>query len=333
MLRWIFVLLFFPFLLSAQEQRFHFTEMKMGSPFSIIFYHNDSLQAVEISRECFAIVDSIDSIFSDYSPTSESNLLAENSLIYPPAVSDELFSMLLIAEDAWKKSGKTFDITIGPLTRLWRKARKEKRFPSAREIRKAKRLTGFSRLRLDTNDKTVFFARFGMRLDFGGIVKGYAAQKVNRYLQFKKINRVLVGAGGDITVGEPPPGKDGWSIAINLPQHENELWDQKLSLTNCSISTSGDVYQFIFHKGKKYSHIIDPRTGYGVTSQRNVTVIAKDGATADWLATACSILPIRKAMELAKKEGAALLIATMKSEKIIIFKTDDFDSFLQKKEP
>ena len=87
------------------------------------------------------------------------------------------------------------------------------------------------------------------------------------------------------------------------------------------------------HNGKKYSHIIDPRTGYGVTSQRNVTVIAKDGATADWLATACSILPIKKALTLAKKENAAMLIATLKDEKIVTYKTKNFDKYFQKKQP
>jgi thiamine biosynthesis lipoprotein len=91
------------------------------------------------------------------------------------------------------------------------------------------------------------------------------------------------------------------------------------------------VYRYIIHYGRKYSHIIDPRTGYGVTSQRNVTVIAKDGTTADWLATACSILPIKRALTLAKRENAALLIATIKDEKIVIYKTENFDSYFQKK--
>lgn len=172
-----------------------------------------------------------------------------------------------------------------------------------------------------------------MSLDFGGIVKGYAAQKVVDYLKTKNITQALADAGGDIVMSDEPPEKNGWSIGINIPEQENELWDKKLELKNCAVATSGDVYRFTIHNGKKYSHIIDPRTGYGVTSQRNVTVIAKNGVTADWLATACSILSIEKAMALAKKENAALLIATLKGEKIIIDKTKNFDAYFQKKEP
>ena len=97
------------------------------------------------------------------------------------------------------------------------------------------------------------------------------------------------------------------------------------------MATSGDLYNYILHNGKKYSHIIDPRTGYGVTSQRNVTVIAKDGSTADWLATACSILSIKQALALAKKENAALFIATLNNGKIVIDKTENFDVYFEEK--
>ena len=133
-------------------------------------------------------------------------------------------------------------------------------------------------------------------------------------------------------MGDAPPGKDGWTIGINLPENENEIWDKKLELKNFAVSTSGDVYRYTIHNGIKYSHIIVPGTGYGVTSQRNVTVIAKYGAHADWLATACSILPIKKALKLAKKEHASILIATMNGEKILTYKSKSFDKYFQKKQ-
>ncbi len=134
-------------------------------------------------------------------------------------------------------------------------------------------------------------------------------------------------------MSDAPPGKGGWTIGINLPENENEIWDKKLELKNFAVSTSGDVYRYTIHNGIKYSHIIDPRTGHGVTSQRNVTVITKYGADADWLATACSILPIKKALALAKKEHAAILIATLKDEKITIYKSKSFDKYFQMKQP
>jgi thiamine biosynthesis lipoprotein len=330
-------LIFFSFLLplsvSAQLKRFQFTQNKMGSPFNIIFYHTDSVEATIFAKECYLLIDSLNNIFSDYITTSEVGMLADNATNENKKVSDELFAMLLRSKEAWIKSKKTFDITIGPLSQIWRKAKSEKRFPADTEIKKAKQATGFKNVGINLSDKTISFKKPGMRFDFGGIVKGYAAQKVIDHLKSKNIKSALADAGGDIVMSDSPPEKNGWTIGINLPEQENELWDQKLELKNCSVATSGDVYRYTLHNGKKYSHIIDPRTGYGVTTQRNVTVIAKNGATADWLATACSILPIKKAMRLAKKENAALLIAVLKDEKIILNKSENFDQYFQKKEP
>lgn len=331
MLRLIFLLLF-PFTLSAQLKRFQFTENKMGSPFNIIFYHPDSAEAVVLAKECYAIVDSLNNIFSDYSPTSEIGKLTRLRAGQSQSVSDELFTMLLYSkEKAWKSSFKTFDITIGALTHLWRKARSESRFASQTEVKEAKQLTGFKNIVLDEKLKTISFKKPGMILDFGGIVKGYAAQKVINYLRSKNTSIALADAGGDIAVSGAPPGKKGWNIAINIPESEFELWSRKLELKNCAVATSGDIYRFIIHDGKRYSHIIDPRTGYGITTQRNVTVIFKDGGAADWLATACSILPIRRALRLAKSVRADLFIATIRNEKIITYKSKNFDRYFEQK--
>ncbi|HEX6171265.1 MAG TPA: FAD:protein FMN transferase [Chitinophagaceae bacterium] len=332
MLRLIFLLLL-PFSVSAQLKRFQFSETKMGSPFTIIFYHTDSTEALLIAKGCFSIVDSLNNIFSDYSSESEVGRLALQENQTDIKVSDGLFDMLVRSKEAWERSGKTFDITIGTLTQLWRKAKKENRFPSEAEIKAANELTGFKNLVMDERSKTISFKQPGIRLDFGGIVPGYAAQRVIDLLKTKNINIALVDASGDIVMGEAPPGKDGWTIGVNLPGNENEIWDKKLELKNFAVSTSGDVYRYTIHHGIKYSHIIDPGTGYGVTSQRNVTVIAKYGADADWLATACSILPIKKALALAKKEHAALFIATLNGERIVTHKTKSFDKYFQKKQP
>jgi len=332
MLRLIFLLLF-PFTVSAQLKRFEFSNNKMGSSFNIIFYHTDSAEAVSLAKKCLLIVDSLNNIFSDYSSESEVGKLALQTNQTDIKISDELFSMIITSKDAWKRSGKTFDVTIGALTQLWRKAKKENRSPSEAEIKAAKDLTGFKNLTTNEMSKTISFKKPGIRLDFGGIVPGYIAQRVIDFLKTKNINIALVDASGDIVMSDAPPGKDGWTIGINLPENENEIWDKKLELKNFAVSTSGDVYRYTIHNGIKYSHIIVPRTGYGVTSQRNVTVIAKYGADADWLATACSILPIKKALSLAKKEHAAILIATLKDEKIMIHKSKSFDKYFQKKQP
>ena len=332
MLRLIFLLLL-PVSISAQLKRFQFSEPKMGSPFNIIFYHTDSAEAVLIAKQCFSIVDSLNNIFSDYSSESEVGKLDLQPNQTDIKVSDELLSMIIRSKAAWERSGKTFDITLGALTNLWRKAKKENRFPTATEIKTAKDQTGFKNLVINERSKTILFKKPGIRLDFGGIVPGYAAQRVIDHLKTKNINKALADASGDIVMGDAPPEKEGWVIGINLPENENEIWDKKLELKNFAVSTSGDVYRYIVHNGVRYSHIIDPGTGYGVTSQRNVTVITKYGADADWLATACSILPIKKALALAKKEHAAILIATLKGEKLVTYKSKSFDKYFQKKQP
>jgi thiamine biosynthesis lipoprotein len=332
MLRLIFLLLF-PFTVFAQLKRFQFTENKMGSSFGIVFYHTDSAEAVSVSKECFAMVDSLNNIFSDYSSASEAGRLASMSIVKDQKVSDELFEVILQSKQAWLRSGKTFDVTIGALSQLWRKAKKENRFPSEAEVKAAKDITGFENVIINESAKTISFKKQAIRFDFGGIVPGYAAQRVIDLLKSKNINIALVDASGDIVVSDAPPEKDGWTIAINLPESENKVWSSNLELKNYAVSTSGDVYRFIIHDGKKYSHIIDPGTGYGVTSQRNVTVINKHGANADWLATACSILPIKKALKLIKKEHAAIFMATLEGENIITYSSKKFERFFQKKQP
>jgi thiamine biosynthesis lipoprotein len=332
MLRLLF-LFFLPLTLPAQLKRFEFTENKMGAPFTLIFYCEDSVSANALSKESFALVDRFNSIFSDYSSTSEVGKLASMAVVKDQKVSDELFGLIQISKQAWIRSGKTFDITIGALTQLWRKAKKENRFPTPVEIKEAKDKTGFEKLIINGSTQTISFKKPGMSFDFGGIVPGYVAQKVMDLLKSKNIGNALVDASGDIVTGESPPGNAGWTVGINFPESRYEMLDEKLELKNFAVSTSGDVYRYIIHEGKRYSHIIDPKTGYGVTSQRNVTVINKHGADADWLATACSVLPIKKALALAKKEHAALFIATIENGNIITYKTKDFDKYFQKKQP
>lgn len=331
---WRLIFLFlFPVTVSAQLKRFQFTENKMGSTFSIIFYCDDSAKAFALSKECFALVDSMNNIFSDYTATSEVGKLASMPVVKDQKVSNELFEVILLSKHAWQNSGKSFDVTIGSLTQLWRKAKKENRFPTEEEIKNAKRATGFENVTYDIFLKTISFKNPGLRFDFGGIVPGYVAQKVLDHLKTRNINIALVDASGDIVMADPPPGKEGWLVGINLPGSENEVWDKKLELKNFAVSTSGDVYRYTIHNGKKYSHIIDPKTGYGVTSQRNVTLITKNGAEADWLATACSILPLKKALKLAKERHAALFIAMVENDKIIIHKSKNFDRFFETKQP
>jgi len=301
----------------AQGQRFHFTQPKMGSPFHLIFYTTDSVTANQKATAAFALIDSLNHIFSDYDSTSElSRLSATSGKDSFVKASSYLYDIINKSKTAAKESKGSFDITIGPLSRLWRSARRQKIFPSQTEVATAKARTGMPKIILDETAQSVKLITPGMQLDLGGIGKGYIAQEVVNFLKREGITQVLADAGGDIVCGDAPPGKSGWTIAVNVPGEKNKLLQKNLLLQNSAVATSGDVYQYMEHGGKRYAHIIDPRTGYGVTFQRNVTVVAADGALADWLATASSILPRRRVKKLVQQKSAALLITQMKKGRL-----------------
>jgi FAD:protein FMN transferase len=300
----------------------------MGSPFTIIFFAGDSVQASAITKKCFNLVDSFVFIFSDYTDSSELSKLSRtagrDSAI---KVSPALFDILLQSKKAFDESEGAFDITIGPLSKFWRSLRKAKQFPEDKTVQATRRLIGFNKLILDTLHKKATLMQPGMQLDLGGIAQGYIAQKVIDFLYSQNIQHALVNASGDIVMSNAPPGSNGWIVGVNVPESANELLPRTLLMQNKAVTTSGDAYQFTEHNGKKYSHIINPRTGYGVTNQRNVTAIASDGATADWLATACSILSIRKAKKLARQLGAEILIAEIKRGKLVFYSTKGFKAY------
>ena len=276
-------------------------------------------------------MDSFVNIFSDYLQKSELNELSNSAgsgnFIH---VSPALFDIIIKSEVAYKSSHGAFDITIGPLARLWRKARKEKQFPSAASVEEKRRMVGFEKIKIDYSNRSIKLEIAGMQLDLGGIAQGYIAEEVLQRLKDFGVKKALVDVSGDIALGDSPPGRNGWSIGINKPESD-QLKKKLLLLHNRSVSTSGDVYQFLEFKGKKYSHIINPITGYGITSQRNVTVIANNTTDADWLATACSILSVRKAKRLVRKMGGEVLIAEKKGTKIIEKSTPHFNRFFQGK--
>ena len=295
MTKWFLLAAFFPISTYGQLQRFSFTQPKMGSYFTITFYDNDSAHATKQVNECFTLVDSLNEIYSDYIPGSELNRLSttagKNKWV---KVSAALLDILIESQHAWKLSEGAFDITVGPLVRLWRRARKENKFPDKDSIAILLKATGFQYILIDTVNNRVQLTKPSMQLDLGGIGQGYMAQKVLDHLANNNIKIALVDASGDIVTGNSPPGKQGWRIAVNVPESTAELLDKQIIVHHKAVITSGDVYQYISHDGKKYSHIIDPKTGYGVTNQRNATIIAGDGITADWLATTCTILSIEK---------------------------------------
>ena len=311
----------------GQKKKYHFSTSKMGSPFNITLVSDDSLKSARLAERSFLLVDSLVKILSDYDSASELSRLSANAGKGPQKASSTMWNILEKSKRCYEISKGSFDVSIGALSHLWRKARKEKIFPDSISIIDAKKRVGLQTMILDPVQHTVTLKKKGMILDMGGIGQGFIAQKVMDFLSQNGIKQALVDVSGDIVISDAPDGTHGWTIGINLPEATDDLLPRKLLLHNMAVTTSGDAYQFIEHDGKKYSHIIDPRTGYGISSQRNVTVIASNGTDADWLTKVCSILPIPEATKIMVKMHAEFLITEWVNGKIVYHQSKGFSKY------
>jgi len=314
------------------QKKYSFTRPAMGSPFTITVATDDSASAALAVRGAYRQVDSLVDILSDYIDSSEINRLSATSGQHRwVTVSPPLFDILRRAVQAARLSNGAYDITVGPVVRLWRKARKTLQFPDSALLRNALARTGYRYVHLDTVAHSVWLEKEGMQLDVGGLGKGFVAQAALDVLRQQGHSVAMVNAGGKIVLGEAPPGKMGWLIGINAPGEKETLLPSFLLLKEMAVATSGDIYQYVEFQGKRYSHIVDPRTGIGLTRRRNVTALAPDGTDADWLATACSVLSWRQSLRLIRKiPGAALLVTEMKNGKISRKSSSGFRNYLQK---
>lgn len=315
---------------SAQYKKYSFQQPKMGSPFNIIIYSLDSVKAENAALATFSMIDTLNEIYSDYLPNSELNRLCATSGTGEwVKVSEPLFTILQTAYRSGDISFGSFDVTVGPVIRLWRTARREKRLPDKDSLMAAKQRVSYKYIDLDTAHKSIRLQKAGMQLDLGGIAKGETAQRAYTRLCTLGFPYSLLDAGGDIVAGNVPPQVEGWKIAINLPETE-ELMNQQLLLRNKAVTTSGDLYQYLELNDVRYSHIIDPATGWALTNSRNVTVIANNGTDADWLTKACSILPINKAFKLIKKfPSTEVQIAILENDKPRFYRSPGFMSYFK----
>ena len=282
----------------AALARYEFTEAHMGTQFRIILYAEDAETARRASAEAFDCIARLDATMSDYRETSELMMACKRASHEWVTVSDDLFRVLAASQRFARRSSGAFDITVGPVVQLWRRARRQNVLTVSKKLAAARRLVGYTRLRLDAGRRAMRLQREGMRLDLGGIAKGYAADAALAVLKRHGIASALIAAGGDIVVGDAPPGAQGWTVAVRSITAADETSMIHLRLVNAAVSTSGDAEQFVEINGTRYSHIIDPRTGQPLTGRRSVTVVARDGTTSDVLATAASVLAPPSALRL-----------------------------------
>ncbi len=254
----------------------------------IVLYSEDERTAKRAAQAAFGRMNDLDAVLSDYRCESELMRVCRASGGPPIRVSDDLFRILVQADEIATLSYGAFDPSVGPLVQLWREARRTGEQPSKATTAEAMRRVGWSQISLDPQHRTVQLAVPNMQLDLGGIGKGFAVDEAIAVLVEAGVRRCLVDLGGDIATGDPPPGKSAWTVAVTSDPRRNDL--TRILLSRMGIATSADTEQFVQIGSERFSHIIDPRTGLPLTSRIAVTVIAPDAATADALASAISVL-------------------------------------------
>ncbi len=319
---------------AADPDRYEFEEPYMGTRFRIVLHAPDKDAAITAAMAAFKRVRELEAVLSDYKSSSETMKLGAANDREPGkafAMSDDLAAVLGHALDVSKQSDGAFDATIGPLSKLWREARKANKLPDDADRTAALAKVGWKHVELDHERKTVRLKLAGMRLDFGGIGKGYAADAALAVLRKHGCPRSLVAAAGDVTVGDAPPDRDAWLVDIEpLGAGKPKV---QVRLANASVSTSGDLYQFVEIGGTRYSHLLNPKTGLGLTGFVRATVVAKRGWQADALTKAACLMPPEKAVKLIDSiDGAAMRLATKANAdaKEIVVESKRFAQFIEK---
>ena len=267
-------------LFGGDVHRFVYTEIHMGVPVRATLFSTETHPVEQAAREIFRTLATLEDIFSDWRPTSEANRLCAHPGDWV-TVSQPLWDVLNRCGQVFRASGGVFDPTIGPLVRLWRESRRTKRLPHPSLVQEARRLVGWERVELRESKHQVRVGR-GTQLDFGGIAKGYALSQAALAVPKQSLSGFLIEAGGDIAAFGSPKGRKTWRIA--LPS------GQRVDLQDTYVSTSGDDFQFVEIEGRRYAHIVDPRTGLGAVDIRRSTIIGDDAAVVDACATAACLM-------------------------------------------
>jgi thiamine biosynthesis lipoprotein len=302
----------------AAPRRREFAQIEMAVTVRVILYSADEPAATAAAKAAFERVHELNGILSDYDPQSELRRLCDTAGQQKAVpVSPDLWKVLEHAQHVAELSGGAFDETVAPVVRLWRRARRQKELPSARALKQARELVGYQNVRLDSRRKTVQLLKPGMQIDLGGIAKGYAMDEALAVLQKKGFDRAMVEAGGDMRLGDPPPGRAGWRVGILPLDDPRGKPLSYLEVSNVAVSTSGDMIQYVEIGGKRYSHVVDPRTGMALTDHCRVMVVGPSGMAADAITKAVAVLGPELGLKLIDQSpGMATMVTRSPSGKI-----------------
>jgi thiamine biosynthesis lipoprotein len=282
--------------------RLEFSRPEMGLPFRIVLFADNPMKGTNAAETAFQRIEDLNQKLSDYEYDSELSQLSRSSGSNQfVTVSTDLWKVLRHADTISRVSGGAFDVTVGPVVNLWRKARREKKFPNRDLLRDAMARIGYTNVVFDPERRAVKLLKRDMRLDLGGIAKGYALDEALHVLKTNGIQRALVTGGGDMRAGAPPPGKRGWRVELAPSDWTNSPPPRFVLLRHQGMATSGDLFQHVELEGVRYSHIVNPATGLGLTDRSQVVVIAPSGMEADALSKGVSILGPKRGLALANQ--------------------------------
>lgn len=286
----------------------------LGSPFEITVVAKDTMQANVFIDEAVNEVKRIENLISDWIPTTQISEINRNAGIKEVKVDEEVFDLLERAIKVSKLTNGAFDISYASMDKIWKFDGSMKEMPSEEAIKKSVEKIGYQNIILNEKDKTVFLKLQGMKLGLGGIGQGYIADKVKALLQSKGCNSGLVNVSGDInTWGKQPDGKS-WTIGIVNPMNKNKVF-ATFPLDDSAVETSGSYEKYVTFNGIRYSHIIDPRTGYPAKGIISVSVFAKQTEIADALATGIFVLGIEVGIDLVNQlKGIECIIVDEKGK-------------------
>ncbi len=264
---------------SAQEEwiRINKRGPKLGTEVQIILYTTDQSLGIAVLDKAFQIIDSLNLVFSDYDPQSEVYKINSNRKKSSVAVSAPLYDLLVISQGIATESNGLFDPSLGALTHLWRKYHQKNRKPPKRKVRRASKNVGYQKIKL--GERSIQFNNSKIKLDFGGIAKGYIADQIADYFRDKNINSFFIDMGGDLLMGYPPPNRGGWAVL-------SEPCPEILELKRVAVAGSGATFQHIKNENIQYSHIISDLHPTGVIHQKETRVMAENATVADAMATA-----------------------------------------------
>ena len=296
-------LLFFLFAISfaGHGQIIHKRKLWMlGSPYEVTVVAKDTIQGNLYIDMAIAETKRIENQISDWIPTTPISAINKNAGIKPVKVDDEVFGLVERALKISQLTEGAFDISYASMDRIWKFDGSMKEMPTPEAIKKSVAKIGYKKVLLDPKEKTIFLKEEGMKLGLGGIGQGYIADKVKELLFSKGCTSGIINVSGDINAwGKQPDGKP-WSVGIVNPMNKNKVF-ATFPLEDSSVETSGSYEKYVTFNGKRYSHIIDPRTGYPATGIVSVSVFAKQTEVADALATGIFVLGVEVGLDLANQ--------------------------------